>query len=323
MNQVKYYVKGTVKGTIEYNDGTPTEDIPDYCLPEYSEDIEKLFTGADEDELAQYIWEDEAIYGIVTEIRVGVKIIGGSMCSWTEVTASRELTEAEKKNLLDYLTGQFSDGYGEGLEQHEFYTETDWETYEEWDDEEEEYYEAEYECTTCHYFHLWQPKNFKLEFAEDLNKKFIEDLNIAVEDGDITAEELEIAENIEFSINGEDYGLFLSQIKEIIPLCDIKSVSYIDLKDFDGGYKVILFSGIEKHFGWRFKKFGLTEVAVKPRCKLIGEDGNIFNLMGIASRTLRRAGMSDKASEMTKKITTEAKDYDHALRIIMEYVEVE
>ena len=41
----------------------------------------------------------------------------------------------------------------------------------------------------------------------------------------------------------------------------------------------------------------------KPRCKLIGEDGNIFNLMGIASRTLKEAGMKDTADEMVKRIT--------------------
>ena len=133
---IKYYIKGTVKGTIVYNDATPIEDVPDYCLSEYSEEIEELFK--DDNELAQYIWEDEPIYGVVTEIRVGVKIIEGSMYSWTEVTANRELNESEKENLLDYLTGQFSDGYGEGLEQHEFFTETDYESYEEWDDEEEE-----------------------------------------------------------------------------------------------------------------------------------------------------------------------------------------
>jgi glutamate mutase epsilon subunit len=60
----------------------------------------------------------------------------------------------------------------------------------------------------------------------------------------------------------------------------------------------------------------------KPRCKLIGEDGNIFNLMGIASRTLKKAGMKDKADEMVDKIT-KSKSYDEALSIIMEYVEID
>ena len=61
----------------------------------------------------------------------------------------------------------------------------------------------------------------------------------------------------------------------------------------------------------------------KPRCKLIGEDGNIFNLIAIASETLEKSGMADKANEMYKRITTEAQSYDEALVIIMEYVEVE
>lgn len=60
----------------------------------------------------------------------------------------------------------------------------------------------------------------------------------------------------------------------------------------------------------------------KPECKLIGENGNIFNLMGIASRTLKEKGMNDAADEMNSRIMNGAKSYDEALRIIMEYVDV-
>jgi hypothetical protein len=42
----------------------------------------------------------------------------------------------------------------------------------------------------------------------------------------------------------------------------------------------------------------------KSKCKLIGEDGNIFNLMGIASKTLKRAGLKKEADEMIDKITS-------------------
>ena len=35
---------------------------------------------------------------------------------------------------------------------------------------------------------------------------------------------------------------------------------------------------------------------VKPDCPLIGADGNIFNLLGIASRTLREHGLKEQAS---------------------------
>ena len=61
----------------------------------------------------------------------------------------------------------------------------------------------------------------------------------------------------------------------------------------------------------------------KPKCKLVGENGNIFNLMGIATRTLKNAGQQEKAIDMCRRITSQAKDYEEALVIILEYVEVE
>ena len=61
---------------------------------------------------------------------------------------------------------------------------------------------------------------------------------------------------------------------------------------------------------------------MKPKCQLVGHDGNIFNLMGIASKALKEAGQKEKSDEMIKRIT-DSKSYDEALRIIMEYVEVE
>lgn len=60
---------------------------------------------------------------------------------------------------------------------------------------------------------------------------------------------------------------------------------------------------------------------MKPKCKLIGEDGNIFNLIGIASRTLKEAGMKDKADEMVDRINN-SKSYIEALAIISEYVDI-
>lgn len=37
---------------------------------------------------------------------------------------------------------------------------------------------------------------------------------------------------------------------------------------------------------------GFIVAKQKPDCELIGQDGNIFNLMGIASRTLKQNGMA-------------------------------
>ena len=61
--------------------------------------------------------------------------------------------------------------------------------------------------------------------------------------------------------------------------------------------------------------------SVKPDCPLIGQDGNIFNLMGIASRTLRNNGLDDKAKEMCERIQ-ESGNYYNALGIIGEYVNI-
>lgn len=60
---------------------------------------------------------------------------------------------------------------------------------------------------------------------------------------------------------------------------------------------------------------------VKPDCELIGQDGNIFNLMGIASHTLKQNGMADEAKEMCSRVTSSG-SYCEALNIIGEYVNI-
>ena len=252
MKQYKYAIKGTIMGRRRYEHYT--EEVDSQELVEYEEEIRSLFFADDngnrdpDDELSQYLhenagWEKANLFGVVTEIWVNVKNIDGTLYSWTEVTANRELTEIEKEALLDYLTGQFSDGYGEGLEQLEFNSYIETEESEEWDEEEQETYLEDVETRVDMYLHLWQPKNFHLRF-----------------------------------VNAEYY-----------------EVKKVDLKK--------------------------PEVT-KPRCKLIGEDGNIFNLVGVAARSLRHAGLTDKAKEMSEKVYNSG-SYSEALSIIMDYVEVE
>ena len=61
----------------------------------------------------------------------------------------------------------------------------------------------------------------------------------------------------------------------------------------------------------------------KPDCQLIGEDGNIFNLIGIAARTLRQNGLDEQAKEMQERIMGgECHDYSAALNVIGEYVNI-
>lgn len=60
----------------------------------------------------------------------------------------------------------------------------------------------------------------------------------------------------------------------------------------------------------------------KPKCQLIGEDGNIFNLVGKASRVLKKNDMHQSAKEMQNRVL-DASSYEEAIYIIGEYVEIE
>lgn len=60
----------------------------------------------------------------------------------------------------------------------------------------------------------------------------------------------------------------------------------------------------------------------RPFCSLAGENGNIFNLIGLASRVLRKNGMTAEIQEMQDRIMGGGcRSYEEALGIIGEYVE--
>lgn len=60
----------------------------------------------------------------------------------------------------------------------------------------------------------------------------------------------------------------------------------------------------------------------KPKMELLGQDGNIFGIMGRASCLLKQAGMKEQSDEMISRVTA-CGDYNKALNIISEYVETE
>lgn len=64
------------------------------------------------------------------------------------------------------------------------------------------------------------------------------------------------------------------------------------------------------------------EENLKPTCKLVGEDGNIFSILGRVSRTLKAHGKAEQAKEVYERVMASS-SYEAALQIIMEYVEVE
>ena len=64
-----------------------------------------------------------------------------------------------------------------------------------------------------------------------------------------------------------------------------------------------------------------SQEVIKPDCELIGQDSNIFNLMGIAARTLRENGLDEQAKEMIDKVTSSG-SYNEALLAISDYVNI-
>ena len=66
----------------------------------------------------------------------------------------------------------------------------------------------------------------------------------------------------------------------------------------------------------------MTTYKLKPPCKLIGEDGNVFNIIGKVCSTLKQYGMTDQAEEFKIKAFA-CHSYDEVLRLVMDYVTVE
>lgn len=63
-------------------------------------------------------------------------------------------------------------------------------------------------------------------------------------------------------------------------------------------------------------------MAEKPICKLIGEDGNVFNIIALVRRALRKAGQNDTAEEFARRAFA-CQSYDEVLVLVVAYVDVE
>ena len=172
----------------------------------------------------------------VRDIRIGVMELEGEVVGLAVVRAIEELSQQGIEEIKDYLTGQYSDGWGEGFEQRPIKEWREEVEYEEYDEEEDDYYTCiDYENHEL-YLSFWSDKDWEIRLLEE----------------------------------GEEL---------------------------------------------------IKEAPKKPICKLIGEDGNIFNLMGVASRVLKDAGKKEEAKEMVDRATS-SNSYGEALRIIGEYVEI-
>lgn len=62
------------------------------------------------------------------------------------------------------------------------------------------------------------------------------------------------------------------------------------------------------------------DVKEKPKAPIIGADGNIFNLIGICQRALKKEGLILEAKELADRVTS-SHSYEEALAILCEYIE--
>ena len=168
-------------------------------------------------DLMQYYHEDDSVRQKVVSAVPSVEIHGNKLCGCLNVELRESLNEGEQAVLCDYISGQYSDGWGEGFEQRDIRVE---------------------DGTLA--VHFWQDHDFEL-------KRDVPDMT--------------------------EFNKLLNRPK-------------------------------------------------KPKMQLIGQDGNIFAIMGRASRLLKSCGQGDKAKEMRDRVMS-CDSYQKALSIVSEYVETE
>ena len=140
-------------------------------------------------DLMQYYHEDDSVRQKVVSAVPSVEIHGNKLCGCLNVELRESLNEGEQAVLCDYISGQYSDGWGEGFEQRDIRVE---------------------EGTLA--VHFWQEDGFKMTPTFEKTQEQV-------------------------------------------------------------------------------------QMTQRPKMKLLGEDGNIFAIMGRASLLLKNAGQSDKAKE--------------------------
>ena len=165
-------------------------------------------------DLMQYYHEDDSVRGKVVTAIPSVEVHGNKLCSCLTVELKEPLLDDEQTVLCNSISGQYSDGWGEGFEQRDIRVD---------------------DGTLA--VHFWQEDGFKMTPS--------------------------------------------------------------------------------------FEKIPRPEKnSLRPKMQLIGQDGNIFAIMGRASRLLKNNGQREKAMEMCDRVTA-SQSYSEALNIVSEYVETE
>ena len=104
-------------GSEFWQDDDPLE-LHGYELTDYADAISKQIEREGE-HLEQYLDAESEPYlaAHVKSIRISVEERGGKLCGCATVVVDEGLTERGWNDLQEYLSGQYSDGWGEGFEQ--------------------------------------------------------------------------------------------------------------------------------------------------------------------------------------------------------------
>lgn len=111
--------------------------------------------------LAEYLDENKSYASNIESILVTVD--GGNAI--TTVKSNKELDDNELDDIAEYITGQFSDGWGEGFEQEVLDSWTETSEDEVWDEEEQEIVMETSEYTVTLSASLWNHKDWHIELV--------------------------------------------------------------------------------------------------------------------------------------------------------------
>lgn len=99
-------------------------ELSGYELSDYAAAITEQIE-REGDHLEQYLDDENDPYlaAHVKSIRISVEEHGGELCGCATVVVDADLTERGWNDLQEYLSGQYSDGWGEGFEQRDIQVE--------------------------------------------------------------------------------------------------------------------------------------------------------------------------------------------------------
>lgn len=107
-----------------YNRYGDLENCPDHCdgvdLADYQWDIQQLILREDaacKENLAEYFDGSNAAVAKLKSVQFGTKMVDGVLYGCITAELTEPFTEEEEAEFKEWLEGQCSDGYGEGLEQ--------------------------------------------------------------------------------------------------------------------------------------------------------------------------------------------------------------